>query len=72
MPVQDPLSFVLIVADEMGPAGGEAYAQGSMYGVLEPEAASAAAEVLNGGLAAALRPAAEAGQVSSIRTRSLT
>ena len=68
VPVQDPQSFVLIVADETGPSGGEAYAQGSAYGVLEPEAASAAAEVLNGGLAAAFRPAAGAGQVSSIRT----
>lgn len=64
-PLQDPLSFVLIVADELGPQGGEAYAQGSAYGVLEPEAASAAAEALNGGLAAALRPAAEADQVNS-------
>ena len=63
--MQDPLSFVLIVADELGPQGGEAYAQGSSYGVLEPEAASAAAEALNGGLAAALRPAAAADQVNS-------
>ncbi len=62
--VQDPLSFVLIVADELGPQGDEAFAQGSMYSVLEPEAAPAAAEALNGGLAAALKPAAEDGQVA--------
>lgn len=58
-PLQELLSFVLVVADELGPEGGEAYALGNAYGLLDPEAASAAAEALNEGLLAAMRPAAE-------------
>ena len=51
---------MLVVADELGPEGSEAYALGNAYGLLlDPEAASAAAEALNEGLLAAIRPAAE-------------
>ena len=50
---------MLVVADELGPEGSEAYALGDAYGLLDPEAASAAAEALNEGLLAAMRPAAE-------------
>ena len=50
---------MLVVADELGPEGSEAYALGNAYGLLDPEAASAAAEALNEGLLAAMRPAAE-------------
>ena len=50
---------MLVVADELGPERSEAYALGNAYGLLDPEAASAAAEALNEGLLAAMRPAAE-------------
>ena len=53
---------MLVVADELGPEGGEGYTAGSVYGLLDPEAASAAAEALNEGLMAAMRPAAEPAQ----------
>ena len=53
---------MLVVADELGPEGSEAYALGDAYGLLDPEAASAAAEALNEGLLAATRPAAEPAQ----------
>lgn len=58
--MQDALSFVLVVAEEPGPVGSEAVTTGSAYGVLDPEAASTAAQALNEGLVAAMRPAAEA------------
>ena len=53
---------MLVVADELGPEGSEAYALGNVYGLLDPEAASAAAEAFNEGLSAAMRPAAEPAQ----------
>ncbi len=50
----------MVAAEDRGPEAGEAYSLGQEYGLLEPEAASAAAEVINEGLLATLRPAAEA------------
>ena len=51
---------MLIAAEEHGTRGAEAYGLGNEYGLLDPEAASHAAEALNEGLVAAMRPAAEA------------
>lgn len=51
---------MLIAAEERGTEANEACSLGQEYGVLEPEAASAAAEAITESLAGALRPAAEA------------
>ena len=58
--LQGALEFVLVAAEERGAGAGEAYSLGTEYGLLEPDAASAAAQEVTEGLSAALRPAAEA------------
>ena len=58
--LQGALEFLLIAAEERGTEASEACSLGQEYGVLEPEAASAAADAITEGLSAALRPAAEA------------
>ena len=51
---------MLVAAEERGTEAGEAYSSGQEYGLLEPEAASAAAQAISEDLVTALAPAAEA------------